>query len=375
MNEQQSFDVIIVGGGIIGSAIAYYLTGKGIRPLILEKERLGCQASSAAAGMLAAQAEMKEAGALYEWARTSRAMFPDLAETLREVSGIDIGFIHKGMLKVAKNDEEARELQSVLSFQQQSGETVTWLDPAELLHLESKLSAQLAGALWIPGDGQVSAPDLSAAFAHAALNQGASVEEYAEVLSLIVQSGKIIGVETARGRRLAEHVVVTSGAWTGRLLQPLGVNLPVFPVKGEMFSVLSPTPLVQKTIFNEHCYLVPKRGGRLLVGATMIEGEQSRTVSFGGIQALMERAKALLPAIADTEWERAWSGLRPQTADGLPILGQHPNLPGVWIAAGHFRNGILLSPVTGKWIAESISGEKSDAHQLDASTFRPDRFH
>lgn len=149
---------------------------------------------------------------------------------------------------------------------------------------------------------------------------------------------------------------MTSGAWTARLLRNLGVRLPVYPVKGELFSVLSRRPLLNATLFSEGCYIVPKKGGRIIVGATMCEHSYDRFVSFEGIRMLMEKAKRLLPSIAEAEWETAWAGLRPQTPDGLPYMGEHPEIRGLYAAAGHFRNGILLSPLTGKWMADLVLG-------------------
>jgi glycine oxidase len=220
--------------------------------------------------------------------------------------------------------------------------------------------------MFIPDDGQVSAPELSLAFAKSAAILGAHIREYAEVKSLILEQGKVSGLVTQEDTIYCDRVIVASGTWSGRLLDQSGFNLPVYPVKGECFSVISDVPLIRSTIFSHGCYLVPKQGGRTLVGATMKEHSYDRKVTLEGIAALLEKARRLVPGIIHAEWEKAWAGLRPQTPDGLPYLGEHSEWRGLFIAAGHFRNGILLSPITGKLAADWAQGKDSDDISMKA---------
>src|SRR5690606_11311562 len=180
-------DVVIVGGGVVGSAVAYYLARRGLKPLLLERNRLAGEASGAAAGMLAALAEMEETGPLYELARRSRDLFPELAVQLRELTGIDIALMRRGMLKVAQTPEQVDKLRATVAFQRESGEEVRWLDGQEAHECEPALSSDVIGAVDIAGDGQLSAPSLSLAFAQAAVALGAEVYEHCEVLQLITE--------------------------------------------------------------------------------------------------------------------------------------------------------------------------------------------
>ncbi|WP_063891746.1 glycine oxidase ThiO [Paenibacillus sp. Soil787] len=356
-------DVIIVGGGVIGSSIAYNLAKRGQSVLLLERGRLGMEASSAAAGMLGAQSEMEDTGPLFQWAGQSRAMFPQLSEELKALTGIDIGLVREGLLNVALSDVQEQELRAREKLQRAAGEQAEWLSAAAAAKLEPALSGATRGALYLPGDGQVEAPLLAAAFAQAARVLGAKVQEFAQVQGLLTERGRAVGVMTSEGPLYSDHVVVAAGTWSGQLMAGIGVDLPVYPVKGECFSVLTTKPLLRKTLFTTGCYIVPKAGGRLLVGATVVPNSYDRKVSLAGLAELMDRARLLMPALGEAEWEKAWSGLRPQTTDGLPYIGKVPAYDGLYAACGHYRNGILLSPVTGKVIADLVLEGGEDAFQ------------
>ncbi|NOU66050.1 glycine oxidase ThiO [Paenibacillus sp. LMG 31461] len=348
--------VIIVGGGVIGTSIAYYLAKRGQSVTLLERSQLSTEASAAAAGMLGAQSEMEDTGALFQWARQSRAMFPELSGELRELTGIDIGLVREGLLNVALSDVQEAELRAREKLQRAAGEKAQWLSAAEATAIEPALSAATRGALYLPDDGQVDAPLLAAAFAQAAQVLGAKVQPFAQVQGLLTAQERVIGVLTAAGSLYSDHVVVAAGTWSGQLLGSIGIDLPMYPVKGECFSVRTPKPLLKKTLFSPGCYIVPKAGGRLVVGATVVPNSYDRKVSLSGLAELMERARGLMPTLGDAEWEKAWSGLRPQTADGLPYIGKMPMVEGLYTACGHYRNGILLSPITGKVMADWILG-------------------
>jgi glycine oxidase len=356
-------DVIIVGGGVIGTSIAYYLAKRGQSVTLLERSQLSTEASAAAAGMLGAQSEMEDTGALFQWARQSRAMFPELSGELRELTGIDIGLVREGLLNVALSDVQEEELRAREKLQRAAGEQAQWLSAAEATAIEPALSGATRGALYLPEDGQVDAPQLAAAFAQAAQVLGAKVQPFAQVQGLLTAQERVIGVLTADGPLYSDHVVVAAGTWSGQLLGSIGIDLPMYPVKGECFSVRTPKPLLKKTLFSPGCYIVPKAGGRLVVGATVVPNSYDRKVSLSGLAELMDRARGLMPLLGDAEWEKAWSGLRPQTADGLPYIGKVPTVEGLYTACGHYRNGILLSPITGSVMADLILGGDSAGEQ------------
>jgi glycine oxidase len=227
------------------------------------------------------------------------------------------------------------------------------------------------GGIFLPRDGQVSAPDLTRALARSAIARGATIREHVEVTGLVLDGNTVRGVKTLTDVIHAERVVMAAGAWSGGVLAKAGVHIPTVPVKGECFSVIADTTFLGYTVFAEGCYLVPKEGGRLVVGATMEPGTFDERVSLGGLSELMQKATRILPSIHFAAWERAWSGIRPQTPDGLPILGEHPEIRGLIVATGHFRNGILLAPVTAEIVADLAEGNPAPP-LLDA--FRVDRW-
>ncbi|WML39572.1 glycine oxidase ThiO [Neobacillus sp. OS1-2] len=364
---KNSFDVIIIGGGIIGSSIAYQLSKMGRTVVILEKDRLACQATNAAAGMLAVQAEMEQDGPLFQMALKSQAMFPTLSSELVEYTGIDIEFVHKGMLKIAETEEIASIVQQQVTYQKKWDPAITWLDKKELLEMEPSISPSVSGAMFLPNDGHVQPANLSKAYAQAAAYFGAEIREYTEVVSIHYENGQVKGVNTSHGVIHGEKVVVATGAWTAKLMRESGLEINMYPVKGECFSVKPEKPLINTTIFSDkRCYLVPKRNGEIYIGATMIEHTFDQTVTPVGIASLIERATQLVPGLNEASWERVWSGIRPQTGDGMPYIGEHPGWKGLYVAAGHFRNGILLAPITGKLVAELLTGKLLDQTLLSA---------
>jgi glycine oxidase len=369
---KNSYDVVIVGGGIIGSSIAYQLARQGKKVVILEKNQLACEASSAAAGMLAAQAELEKDGPLYQLALKSQAMFSAISNELLEYTGIDIELINKGMLKIAETEEIAVEVKKQVEFQKNWDPMIQWLDGREIREMEPSLSPRVAGGMYLPNDGHVQPQKLSLAFAKAALYFGAEIREKTEVPSILYDKGKVKGVKTTKGIIHCDQVVIAAGAWAAQLMINTGLNIHVFPVKGECFSVKTEAPIFNTTLFSDkRCYLVPKRNGEIYIGATMVENTFDKNVTAGGIATLLERAIQLVPQIKNLAWERVWCGIRPQTGDGNPYIGEHPEWKSLYIASGHFRNGILLSPITGKLVADLLEGRVADNSLL--TSFRIDR--
>ncbi|WP_223596426.1 glycine oxidase ThiO [Neobacillus bataviensis] len=364
---ENSFDVAIIGGGINGTSIAYQLSKMGRKVIIIEKDQLACQASSAAAGMLAAQAEIEQDGPLFQLALKSQAMFSAITSELYEYSGIDIEYVNKGMFKIAETEEIANEVKKQVAFQRKWDPTIKWLDAKELQEMEPSLSPNVVGAMYLPNDGHVQPAKLTEAFAKAAVYFGAEIRENTEVLSFIFENGQVKGIITTKGIIHSEQVVVATGAWAAKLMRESGLDISVYPVKGECFSIRTDKPIINTTIFSDkRCYLVPKRNGEIYIGATMIEHTFDNKVTPEGITTLIERASQLVPQIKEAAWERVWSGIRPQTSDGLPYLGEHPNWKGLFVASGHFRNGILLSPITGKLVADLLAGRLLDESLLSA---------
>ncbi|MFB5661816.1 glycine oxidase ThiO [Alteribacillus sp. HJP-4] len=353
----QSYDVIIIGGGVNGCSIAYQLAKRNYRVKLLEKGRIAEEASSAAAGMLGAQSELKNKGAFFDFARTSRNMFSELVPEVEKASGLTVSYLKNGMLKVAVTAEEALQLQQIRVIQEAEGEHVEWLNAEEVLHREPEIKGRIQGALYIPQDGQVKAPDWTKALARAAANIGADLQEYISADRLIEDNGRTTGVETCYGPVYAPHVVVAAGAWSESLLNKDKAPVPqMIPVKGECVSLIPERSVIRSTIHASDFYIVPKADGSVIIGATEREGHMDKKVMAEAVQTLLRKACSLVPAFERAEWGRAWAGVRPQTADGMPYLGAYGQ-KGLWLAAGHYRNGILLSAVTGEWMADMIDGK------------------
>lgn len=351
-----SYHTVVIGGGINGCSTAFHLAEKGKRVLVLERNAIGSEASSAAAGMLGAQVEINSKGAFFDFARASRAMYDELVPKLESYSNVQVDYIKNGMLKTAHTDEQTAHLLDVLAFQQKAGEKVSWLTREDLQKKEPALEDEsVQGALYMPEDGQVMAPYLTQAYARSAVHLGAEIMECTSVSSIKKKTG---GYEVTSERRTveAEHVVMAGGAWTDLLEGDIAIMPEMIPVKGDILSIHPKKQLFTSTIHAPDVYLVPKKNGTVTIGATEHPESMEKQVYAGSVHDLLKSAFLLVPGLAGANFNQAWSGIRPQSADGLPYLGSIDN-QGLWMAAGHYRNGILLSAGTGDWLARTICGE------------------
>lgn len=365
----RSPDVIIVGGGAIGCALAYYLAGGGAQVTVLERGRAGSGASSAAAGMLAPLAEATERGPFQSLCLSSLALFPVLAAELEATTGIGIELDRCGILRVATTVDGAAALRQVAA---QAPEAFRVLEADELRKLEPVLTPLATMALLSSQEAQVSAPRFTQALASAAAQRGAVLREGEPAVGLLRQGARVTGVVTRKDKLQAAHVVLASGAWTGGLAtELLGRALPVMPRKGQIVAVQAPRPGLRHIAFAEGGYLTPKSDGAILIGATDEDAGFDTANTVEGVRGLLGFAKRAMPALAEAPIRGMWAGLRPGSGDGHPILGPLPGADGLWVASGHYRNGILLAPVTGKVMAEwMLQGKPSTS--LEA--FSPGRF-
>ena len=328
---------MVVGGGVIGCALAYELASRGSRVLVLERERLCAGASAGAGGMLAPQVEARAPGPLLELGLRSRAMFPEWC------AGLEVGMQFSGILRVTCDEAGAAGLRTRARWQGEQGLEARLCDAGECARLCPGLAPALLG-LWVP-DGQVDAPRLTLALGQAAVRAGAQVRE--GVVVTAIHDG---AVDTPEGRVAAEAVVVATGAWSGLL-----AGMAVRPVKGQRLMLRHPGWAPPLVVWSDGCYLVPKAGGRVLVGATEeAQAGFDRTVTAGAVAALATAAAQAAPPLAAAELAGAWAGLRPGTPDHLPLLGRLPGASRTWLATGHHRNGILLAPLTARLLGEAI---------------------
>ena len=359
-------DAIVVGGGVVGCAVSWFLAREGLSVLLLERDQLAVHASGAAAGMLLPLAEAAHQGPLHAWGRRSLAMFPELCTELRERSGVDPEYEASGALHVAESGPSAQRLQAKARLFE--AESLEWLGPEALRGAEPLLGPGLCGALWSPGEGHVRSPLLTRAFARAAAELGARIETGSTVTGVRRAGERVTGVETASGSRSAASVVLCMGAWTPGVV---GFALPIEPVRGQILSLDAPRSPLGSIVIGASAYLVPKRDGSIVVGASEERVGFDCRVTAAGMGRLLAAAPRLVPALADCGFRSAWAGLRPATPDGLPVIGPAPGSEGLVIAAGHFRNGVLLSPVSGRLVADLLLGK---ALPEDAAAFRPERF-
>jgi len=362
-------DVVVVGGGAIGCSAAWHLARAGVSVTLLERGELAGQASGAAAGMLAPYGEADGAGPFLDWGLRSLARFEGLAHELREDSGVDPEFVRSGILRVATDAAAAEALQR---RGREHGDALEWLAPEELRSLAPSVTHAAEGALWSETEAHVRSPLLTRAFARAAEARGARVEEGIPVVGLRREGGRVVGVETPTGSRPAGAVVLCAGSWTGSAgswLAPEFV-VPIAPVRGQIVSLEAPPQSFSTIVWGAGgAYLVPKLDGTIVVGATTERVGFDRRVTAAGVSDLLQAAQALVPQLAGAGFRGAWAGLRPESPDGLPLVGPVPAVDGLLLAAGHYRNGVLLSPVTGQWIADGVLGK-----DWAEPAFLPERF-
>lgn len=365
-NIRRNFDVIVVGGGVVALSVAYHLSEQpGVRVALVERGRLGQAATWAAAGMLAAQCEVDQAGPFLTFALAGRAHYTRLAATLYAETGVDIGLRWSGALRVALSEAERRNLQREAEAQRGWALKAQWLEAEDVRRLAPVLAPPVLGGVFLPDDGHVDNRKLVSALASACARRGVHFLEHTEVTGWVTRrkdggngEGEVIGVTTATHELHAATVVLAGGSWSGQLAARLGIALPVTPVRGEIVALRTPGEPLDCIVFGEDaCYLVPKPGGRLLVGATESKAGFRDHPTLGGLGSLAQAAMMLAPGLSEAEVAAYWSGLRPGTPDGLPILGPVPGWSGLYLATGHYRNGILLGPLTGLIIARLIQGE------------------
>ena len=353
---------IVVGAGIIGCAIARELAVRGVACTVIDDRPVGGGATRASAGMLAPYVEAHERGPLLDLAVRSLDLYDEWIAAVRLESAIDVEYRRIGTLEVALDPQQAADLR-----RQASNQVPTeWLEPAAAKAAHPALGA-IAGALSTRVHGYVAAPQLAAALARAAERHGATFRRAA--VQRITTHGSAVGVTTTDGDCDAGTVVIAAGAWGHAIA---GVRMPPLrPVRGQLLHLEGRGDPPSTIIWGPHCYIVPRTDGTLLVGATVEEVGFDERTTVAGVRDLLAAACELLPEARGATFLEARAGLRPATPDELPVLGSHPDTPAIVHASGHYRNGVLLAPVTAKVIADLIVEGKKD-RCLDA--FAPTRF-
>ncbi len=364
---------MIVGGGVIAMSIAELLSSEGMTIRVLEADAIGSGASGAAAGMLAPIGEAALDSPLLSLGLESLRRFEPLCERLREETGIDPEFEASGRLHLAGRGQEAIALlerfRAIDTANRENPWVIApdleWLDEAALHDLinPASISSQFSGAFFSPHEAHLRPPLLVRALEASARNRGVQIDSGVRVHHLIVEHGRVLGVESSSGRVEAGVTILATGVWTPSILSASGLASTslaasrIEPVRGQILTLETPLPTMTSIIWSSDVYLVPKRDGSLIVGATEERVGFDRRVTAGGVAWLIDQARHVFPSLADASFGRAWAGLRPVSPDGLPVVGRDEEYEGLMIAAGHGRNGVLLSPITAQIVADELLGK------------------
>jgi glycine oxidase len=364
-------EVIIVGGGIIGCSIAWHLSCRGRSVRILERSEPGGLASHAAAGILGPFNETDRPGPFLDLMRRSLSLYPSFVDRLAEETGLSSDFTASGILSVGFRPEDRKELLDRFTWQSVLDPSIVFCEPALARILEPALTGPFECGIYYPDEGHVFAPRLIKALLGSLTRRRVPLDQGVQV-SRIEQSrqGTLIVTDQTGGRWEAEKIVLAAGAMLSDIQMP-PPTVSISPVNGQILAVRSPGSFYRRVVFYPpHGYFVPKMDGTVVIGATEEQiGPRSRVTPRGLMEFLAPLA-TLSPEILSLPLHHTWSGLRPKSPDGFPVLGPHPECPGLFFAGGHYRNGILLAPVTGEILADWIEGDLPK----EALSFLPDRF-
>lgn len=371
--QPNATDVAVIGAGVIGLSIAWRLAAAGMTVTVFERDEVGSGASLAATGMLAAATELEPGGAdLLALSLESQALWPRFRDELEHDAGIDLDYRDEGTLEIALGRDEVEKLRFRYDLQARAGLATQWLDGASVRAREPALRPSVTAGIFAVRDHQVDPRRLVPALRRAVAARGGQILERLPVLALDTAGGRAGGVVTAQGVCRARAIVAANGAWAGSGDLLGGLAVPVRPLKGQALALRTNarTGAPAHVVWTEQVHLAPKAGGRLVVGATVEECGFDRAVTAGGIFALLEGARRALPSIEDMEIEAIWTGLRPTSDDDAPILGTTA-IPGLLLATGHHRNGILLAPITAHAICDLV---RTGAMAGAATRFGLERF-
>ena len=365
-----SADVVVCGAGVIGCAIARELALSGASVTLLDRDQPGSEASGAAAGLLTSQADLYVDSPFSRLCHDSGALHPELARELRAETGIDVHLSRCGTLRVPADDADARRMTELARWQGEAGWRVEAVSGADLAELSGEaLGPGIREALHFPDEAVVDNRELVRALRAGAERHGARVLAGREVEAVLLDRGSCAGVRTRAGDIAAGAVVDAAGAWAG--FDPaLPFSIPVRPVRGQIVEVAEESGSIPRVLMRGGFYVAPRENGRILLGSTAEEAGFDKSVTAEGVAGLTSRAIGLAPRLSRARFVAAWAGLRPAAPDGLPILGKTP-VSGFYLAAAHFRNGLLLAPSTAMALTDLVLGR---AARFDISAFSVFRF-
>jgi glycine oxidase len=365
----KKFDVAIAGGGVIGASIALELARAGLRVAVFDRQQPGQEASWASAGIISPAPENPGMIATVELGKTSAAMYPEFAARVEEISGQSTGYRRKGTLEALFSHDAKAELSTIIAVHHGLGLKAEPLRAADALELEPALSEEIAAAVLRPEEASIDNRALTAAVLEAARRSGAEFFPGSSVHAIRREGSRCKGLTLQDEKVEAQWTIIAAGCFSGTI-EGAAAYAPVRPAKGQMASLRADDLKIERVLWSEKIYLVPRNDGRILVGATVEHVGFDKRVTAGGIEKILSAALELAPGLKNARIEETWAGLRPDSQDHLPILGP-TDVDGLLMATGHFRSGILLTPITARLIREWITEQKVS---VDWERFSPMRF-
>jgi glycine oxidase len=364
-------EVVVVGAGIIGCAVGYELARRGASVEIVDERPPAMGATQASAGVLAPYLDAQEESTFLNLTARSLDLYDALIERVTDDSGLAVPYHRTGTLDVVLLDEGMRKLRAKAALLASRGVAAELIHGDTVRREEPLLAADVVAGLLIPTHGFVVAAELTRALGAAARHYGAQLVEGGRVVKISRTNDELV-VETTRGRLTANAVVVAAGSWAGQIeIAGLSSRVPVRPVRGQLLQVSWTGPTLRRVTWGERCYLVPWGDGTVLVGATIEEAGFDERATVAGVRDLLEAACDLVPHAWKASFLAARVGLRPGSPDDLPIVGRSGVVPNLWYATGHYRNGVLLAPLTAQLLVDAMLEDKVDP-ALDALS--PRRF-
>lgn len=339
-------DQIVIGGGISGLLTAFYLQKAGKEVCLLERGMVGRESSWAGGGIISPLYPWRYAPAVTQLVKWSQIEFPNIVESLTKNTEVDAELVTSGMLVLGEPDQ-----QNALTWAQQSHTNVNLIGGDEVIQLEPTLGTTPQSALWLPDIAQVRNPRLVKALREFLLKHSVLIQENTEVTEIIIEDNRVMGVITDQTTFKTKQVAIACGAWSSKLWPKFGPELDVKPIRGQMILFKTRPNFVKRIVLADEHYVIPRQDGRVLIGSTIEDVGFDKTTTKKARDTLENFAYTLIPALQDFPIEHHWAGLRPGTPDNIPKIRQHPQIEGLFINAGHFRNGVVTAPSSAQLLA------------------------
>ena len=365
----KKFDVVIAGGGVIGGAIALELARAGLRVALFDRQQPGQEASWASAGILSPAPENPGVVSMVPLGKASMSLYPEFVAQVEEISGTRVGYRPKGTLEALFSRDTKAELSTIIALHHGLGLKAEPLRPEDARELEPSLSEEVEAAVLRPEEASVDNRALTAAILKAAQRCGAEIFSGDGAKAIWREGNRCAGLVLQTEKVEANSTIIAAGCFSATI-EGVAPFAPVRPAKGQMAALRADDVKIERVLWSEKIYLVPRNDGRVLAGATVEHAGFDKRVTAGGIEKILSAAIDLAPGLANARIEETWAGLRPDSPDHLPILGP-TDIDGLLMATGHFRSGILLTPITARLIREWITEQRVS---VDWDRFSPLRF-